>query len=226
MIRLENVSFSYPGKQKDAFVFSNLNLNVKKGEWIALTGEGGSGKTTLLKLIKGILDPVSGKILVAGRIKDKNMLMPEVAYLGSNPENQIIGTVVEDEMLFSLQFLSFDPSKVRSQVEFLLDKLELLSLRYYFTSKLSGGEQQKLLLASHLAQQPSVILVDNAFSMLDSESKKKCLQLLKMYQSSTDTTVIMVDSRSDVISWADRVVHLYNGIITLIGTSSYSCRHR
>ena len=211
MIRLENISFAYPPAKENHIIFSNLNLHIRKGEWIVLTGGSGSGKTTLLKLIKGIIDPVSGKIFVHGKLKEANKLLPGVAYLGSNPENQIISTIVEDEMLFGLQFVSGDDIRAKSNVDFLLGTLGLLPLKYYFTSRLSGGEQQKLLLASHLALNPSVVLLDNALCMVDPDGKEKCLQLLKMLQKSGGSTIVMVDFDSDVISWADRVIHLENG---------------
>ncbi len=211
MIRLENISFTYPPAKENHIIFSNLSLRIRKGEWIVLTGGSGSGKTTLLKLIKGIIDPTSGKIFVHGKPKETNHLLPGVAYLGSNPENQIISTIVEDEVLFGLQFVSGDDMRAKSNVDFLLGTLGLLPLKYYFTSRLSGGEQQKLLLASHLALNPSVVLLDNALCMVDPDGKEKCLQLLKMLQKSGCSTIIMVDFESDVISWADRVIHLENG---------------
>ncbi len=213
MIRLENITFGYPPEGKNSPVFSNLNLTIRKGEWIALTGRGGSGKSTLLKIIKGIIDPLEGRVFIHNNPKQRRHIVPEVAYLGSNPENQIISTVVEDEVLFGLQFMGGDELQQKSHVDFLLGTLGLFPLKYYFTAKLSGGEQQKLLLASHLALHPSVILLDNALCMVDPDGKEKCLQLLKMLQASKNSTVVMVDFQSDVISWADRVIHLENGRI-------------
>ncbi len=211
MIRLENVTFGYQGDHPDSLVFSGLNLKIGKGQWVALTGGSGSGKSTLLKLIKGFIDPISGGILINGKARQRNTFAPEVAYVGPNPENQIIGSVVEDEVLFGLQFVSGDEMRAGLDVDILLRELGLLPLKYYFTPRLSGGEQQRLLIASHLALKPSVIMLDNSLAMVDAEGKGKCLQLLKMFQTSFDVTIILVDHQPDVISWADRVIHLNNG---------------
>ncbi len=206
-VTLKDIFFHYPDYE-DAPVFSGLNLKVEKGEWIALNGAGGCGKSTLLKLIKGILDPVLGEVYIHGMKKEPGILMSRVVYLGSNPENQIVSSIVEDEILFGLQFASVDMDDAVSYADFLLKELGLLSLKYYFTSKLSGGEQQKVLLASHLVLKPSVILLDDALSMVDSDGREKCLQLLKVIQKTTDTSIVMVDHRPQVISWADRVIQM------------------
>lgn len=180
MIELREVAFSYPsleGQPKP--VFNRLNLFIPRGRYVSLMGPNGSGKSTLGKLIKGLLPPSTGQVLVDGQALKPGEIHPRVGYVFSNPENQIVSTVVEEDVAFGLENMGMAPSMIALRVRESLQWVGMEPYRHHPPHLLSGGQQQKVVLAGILAMESEVFVLDEPTSMLDPKDREEVLKLLQ-----------------------------------------------
>lgn len=215
LIRLKDVFFSYD----DSEVLKNISLKIEKGEFIAILGKNGSGKTTFLKLLNALLLPSSGDVLV----NRCNTKIPENTYkirstaglVLQNPDSQIINSIVEEDVAFGPENLGLSQEEIRKRVE---ESLKLVKMEKYEKSsieELSGGQKQKIAIAGILAMEPKCLLLDEVTTMLDYESKKDILKILKDINKKNKTTVIMVTHDVEELVIANRVLIFGNGQILL-----------
>jgi energy-coupling factor transport system ATP-binding protein len=219
VIRLKDVSISYgPDPSNPSFALSGVDLHVPKGAYAVLIGPNGSGKTTLAKIIKGIITPTGGTVTVAGKTLGPEEISEDVGLVFSNPENQIISTVVEEDIAFGLENRGVKPSEMRRRVKEIIRRLGLGPLAKRLPHTLSGGEQQRLVIAGILVMETRIIVLDEAASMLDSNGKKDILGLIRRLNETEGITVLSITHSLTEAMLSDVVFVLDGGKIVFSGT--------
>lgn len=221
ILNIENLSFKYPTSEEQAL--KNVNLTLNEGEILLLFGSSGSGKTTLLRLIKKELSPVgklSGSITLFGKSRE-NVNLEDIGFVMQNPYNQIVTDKVWHELAFGLENLGLSKNTIRLRTGEMASFLGISSWFEKNTSELSGGQTQILNLASVMAMQPKLILLDEPVSQLDPIAAREFLNAVTRLNRETGTTVIMTEHRlEDAFSLADRVAVMDNGTIKHCGKPS------
>ena len=216
MIQVENLSFSYQNNK----VFKNISFSIKKGEYVCIIGKNGSGKSTLAKLLAGLIFQQEGSIKIFGYdTKKQNDLLEIRKLVGiifQNPENQIITTSVFDEVVFGLENLATPRKNIKEIAEKSLKSVALLEYKDRLTYQLSGGEKQRLAIASVLAMGTEILIFDEATSMLDPVGKKQILKLMKELNSQGKTIIHITHDRNDILE-ASEVMLLSKGEIKYQG---------
>jgi energy-coupling factor transport system ATP-binding protein len=210
MIRLENVSFTYPSQNKP--VFSGLNLEIPVLSSVVVAGPDGSGKTTLAKLIKGLLQPDSGSITGEGDLR------LGVAYLGGDPSDCLIGISVEEDVAFGLENLGLSCSEMRVRLTRALEWTGLSGMEKRLIHTLSGGEQQKVALAGLLAMGSSILILDEALNMCDRATRLSLRSLVHSIRRGAALTVIEVTNNLEDALGAERIIFLSDGAVAFDGT--------
>ena len=193
MIEIKNLTFTYQGRDKPTL--KNLNLRIRKGEFLLITGPTGCGKTTLLKALNGLIPQqatgiMEGSVTVAGidtRRSPMRELTQKVGLVFQSPDDQIFSTKVEDEIAFGPENLCFQQEEIERSIDYALKAVGLSKFRDRGTGSLSGGEKQRLAIASALAMHPEVLALDEPFSQMDSRGTK---ELLEVIQKLTRTEII------------------------------------
>ena len=216
---IKDLSFSYP-VSKDKLALDHINLNIEKGEYIAVCGKSGSGKTTLLKHLKSTLAPhgnVSGEIFFEGKpLKDADLReqSSKIGYVMQNPDNQIVTDKVWHELAFGLESLGIDQKTIRLRVAEMASYFGIQRWFHKDVAELSGGQKQLLNLASIMAMQPTVLILDEPTSQLDPIAAADFLNTVRKINLELGTTVIITEHRlEDIFHAADRVVGMENGRI-------------
>ncbi len=219
MIRLSDVSISYgPDQANPSFALTGVNLNVPEGTYAALVGPNGSGKTTLAKIIKGIIAPAAGSVTVAGKTLGPEEISEDVGLVFSNPENQIISTVVEEDIAFGLENRGMGTAEMRRRVSRIIRRLGLTQLAKRLPHTLSGGEQQRLVIAGILVMETRIIVLDEATSMLDANGKRDILGLIRELNVKEGITVLSITHSLVEAVLSDIVFVLDGGEIAFSGT--------
>jgi len=218
LIELENLSFSY----EQAHILKDINLEIKNGEFTALIGANGSGKSTLLKLIEGIEQPTSGKIRVFGMDTCEERLLLEIrkkiGFVFQNPENQIIASTVEEDIVFGMENLGFSRELMKTKLREILEFTGLKGLEKKSPMNLSGGQKQRLAIASALVSDPKILLLDEPMAMLDPEGKREVLRLIVDFHKN-DKTVLIATHDMDIVSFTQRLIFLKDGKLELAGNT-------
>lgn len=213
MIQIENLSYRYPS---GTLALDSITLNIRKGEFVAIAGKNGCGKSTLLRHINGLLLPTEGSVSVKEMdTSDKSKLQDIrriAAMVFQDPQSQFIGMTVEDDIAFGPENLSLPSSEIKRRVSTALESVGMSAYRHKTPRTLSGGQKQKVALASILAMEPEVILFDEVTSMLDSDSRKDILSLLKQLHEA-GSTIIYVTHLVEELVLADRLLLMENGHI-------------
>jgi energy-coupling factor transport system ATP-binding protein len=207
-----DVSYVYP--LQDTYAVRNLSFSVQQDDFLGILGADDSGKSTLAKLANGILLPSQGQVKVDGTVVAYNEQLPQirqkVGVVFSDPENQIVGTTVEEDIAFGLGNLCLPSPEIRKRVDWYLERVGLHKYARRSPRELSGGEQQKLCIAGVLAMQPSCLVLDEPLTFLDSQSRQEILDLL--FQLHTDgMTIMYLTSELEELSHAHSVMVLKNG---------------
>ena len=233
-IKIENLSYTYEEEDANASpVLKELSLEIEKGEFVAVLGHNGSGKSTLAKLINMILLPTSGKIFVKGKdITLENMsdgelleLRKTVGMVFQNPDNQIVATVVEDDVAFGPENLGVPSGKIRERVDKVLSDVGMLEYAKHEPHRLSGGQKQRIAIAGVLAMLPECIIFDESTAMLDPLGRRDVMSAIEKLNREQGITVIMITHYMEEAAIADRIVVLDDGRLILDGTPSYVFEH-
>lgn len=218
MIELKNVSFSY----EDEEVLHNISTVFNDGEFCAVLGHNGSGKSTLAKLLNGILTPTSGEVIAYGmNTADDDKLFDirkKVGMVFQNPDNQIVTAIVEDEVAFGAENLCLEPERIRRRVNEALLSVNLSRHHRRQTANLSGGEKQRLAIASVLVMHPKMIVFDESTAMLDPKGREDFMRIVNFLNKEKGMSVVLVTHFMDEAAMADRVLVLDNGSIVMDNT--------
>ncbi len=219
-IEFKNVSFKYD-EADPSFVIDNVDLAIKEGEFVCILGQNGSGKSTLARLVNGLLSPLSGEVFVFGKnVADKKSLFEvrkRVGMVFQNPDNQMVATMVEDDIAFGPENLGLDSKEIGKRIDFALSSTSMQEFRFSQGQKLSGGQKQRVAIAGVLAIKPDVIILDESTSMLDSVGRKEVMDVVKELNKK-GMTVICITHYMDESVDADRVIVMSNGHIVKDGT--------
>jgi energy-coupling factor transport system ATP-binding protein len=193
MIEIQAATFSYSDRLGlSRPVFQNFNLKISHGRYAVLMGPNGSGKSTLGKIIKGILPLASGKILIGGEPLKPGEISSRVGYMFANPENQIVSSVVEEDVAFGLANRGMDSPTMRRRVQESLRLVGMEAYRFHSPHVLSGGEQQKVVLAGILAMESEVLVLDEPTSLLDPQARGEILTLFTQIQKREGKTILHI----------------------------------
>lgn len=212
---LKGAEFCYPNASEK--ILKGIDLEIRAGEWVALLGSNGSGKSTLLKLLSALLLPTQGLCFVEGRNTAEaksGELRGVSAIVFQNPEDQIVAATVEEEVAFGPENLGCPSAEISRRVEEALAATGLAERRESLVSSLSGGQKQRLALAGALAMRPRALLLDEAMSMLDPQSRRDFTEIIAA-EHKKGRTIVEVTHRLDEIREADRAVVLADGVIAM-----------
>ena len=219
LIELEKVSFSYDNKID---VIKNLSLSIFEGEYIAVIGHNGSGKSTLAKLLNGLIKAEKGTVIVDGfDASDKKQVFEvrkRVGVVFQNPDNQLIASIVEDDIAFGPENLGVKREEIGKRIDFALSAVGMQKYRKASPTRLSGGQKQRIAIAGVLALNPKVLVLDESTAMLDPQGRKEVLEVAKKLNKEQNTTIINITHYMDEVVSADRVLVLNQGEIVLSGT--------
>ncbi|MCD6169252.1 MAG: energy-coupling factor transporter ATPase [Candidatus Latescibacteria bacterium] len=229
MISIEAVSFVYRYKDVSLTALEDIDLEIEEGESVAIMGANGSGKTTLAWCINGLLLPSSGEVTVDGLSTYRSEHIPairrRVGMVFQNPDNQIVATTVEREIAFGLENIGIPPARMRQRVTQALRRFELEQYRHHPPHRLSGGEKQRLAIASVLAMEPKYLILDEPTSLLDPRGRREVNRMLKQIQAAGKVTVIHITQSPEEALEADRLIVLSQGRIVLEGSPRTVFQH-
>ncbi|MCC0654556.1 energy-coupling factor transporter ATPase [Clostridioides sp. ES-S-0001-03] len=210
IIKVNNISFEYITDEAKLKAIDNLSLDVKKGEFVAIIGHNGSGKSTLSKNLNAILMPTEGNILIDGMdTKEEERLWDIRQTAGmvfQNPDNQIVATIVEEDVAFGPENLGIEPKEIRRIVEESLKSVGMYDLRGRQPHLLSGGQKQRVAIAGIIAMRPKCIIFDEATAMLDPSGRKEVMKTIKRLNKEESITVLHITHFMEEAVEADRVV--------------------
>lgn len=223
-IRFSNVRFRYPEQIEDSTdVLRSVSFSIDSGEYVAIVGANGSGKTTLVKLMDGLLIPSDGTIEIGGThlssTADLKEIRRKVGMVFQTPEDQIVATTVEEDIAFGLENFGVSTREMHSRVRKVMEGFDLWEIRNRPSYMLSGGQTQRLALASVLAIQPECLIFDESTSMLDPAARKNLLGVMKSFHRE-GKTIIHITHSMDEAAQADRVLVMNKGLLVFDGTPS------
>ncbi len=210
MIRIEELSFTYQNSEQGIF---KINLEINRKEFIAIIGSNGSGKTTLARCLNGLILPSNGYVLVdglcTGNPQEIFEIRRRVGMVFQNPDNQIVSATVEREVAFGLENIGIPTKEMVKRVERMLKQFDLQRLRKKNPHYLSGGEKQRLALASVMAMQPHYLVLDEPTCLLDPRARKEIMQTCK--RMSKEMTVVLITQFPEEALMADRLLIMHQG---------------
>lgn len=220
VIVFKNVSFQY---QSDAsFTLKDVSFNIPKGQWTSIVGHNGSGKSTIAKLMIGIEKVKSGEIFYNNQaITDDNFekLRKDIGIVFQNPDNQFVGSIVKYDVAFGLENHAVPHDEMHRRVSETLKQVDMLERADYEPNALSGGQKQRVAIASVLALNPSVIILDEATSMLDPDARQNLLDLVRKVKSEHNITIISITHDLSEAMEADHVIVMNKGTVYKEGTA-------
>ncbi|MEH6941159.1 energy-coupling factor ABC transporter ATP-binding protein [Bacillus sp. JJ722] len=212
LVRVENVSFTYDGGEQRAL--NDVTLSVKEGEWLAIVGHNGSGKSTLAKLLNGLQFPTSGQIVVKDQILSEETVWDvrkEIGMVFQNPDNQFVGSTVQDDVAFGLENNGIPRNVMVERVKWALESVKMDAFLDQEPHHLSGGQKQRVAIASVLALQPSIIILDEATSMLDPRGREEVLETVRVLKENRTLTVVSITHDLEEAAKADRIIVMNGG---------------
>ena len=219
-ILIQDVTFSY--EETSAPVLSDVSASVQQGEFVAVLGHNGSGKSTLAKLINALYIPGKGNVIVCGYDTKEEKLVWEIrrraGMIFQNPDNQIVATVVKEDVAFGLENLGVPTEEMIPRIEQALSAVRMSKFADSAPHTLSGGQKQRVAIAGILAMQPSVIIADEATAMLDPSGRKEVLETVRMLNRTKGITVFWITHFMEEAALADRVLVISDGKIKSEGT--------
>ena len=222
IIETESLRFAYAAeddKTEPAEVLKGIDLKIKPGEFVAVLGHNGSGKSTFAKHLNGILLPSSGKVYVDGidTADDKKLfeLRQRAGMVFQNPDNQIVSSIVEEDVAFGLENLGVPYEEMRARVDDALKAVNMYDYRMHSPSQLSGGQKQRVAIAGIIAMRPKCIILDEPTAMLDPKGRKEVMSTVKRMNSDYGITIVLITHYMDEAAQCGRVVVMDKGKIVL-----------
>jgi energy-coupling factor transport system ATP-binding protein len=226
MIKCSNVSFKYinnaEGKNEEKYALKNVNLEVKKGEFLVILGHNGSGKSTIAKHMNALITPSEGTVIVDGLDTSNPELLWDIrakaGMVFQNPDNQLVATIVEEDVAFGPENLGIDPVEIRKRVDDSLEKVDMSEYKRHAPHLLSGGQKQRVAIAGILAIEPECIIFDEPTAMLDPSGRKEVMNNIKYLNKEHGMTIILITHYMDEAAQADRIIVMDGGSIKMEGT--------
>ena len=223
IIKAENLSYSYvnvEGVSHDAI--RGMDIHIKKGEFVAVLGHNGSGKSTFAKHLNAILLPSGGKVWVKGMDTTDESLLYEIrqtiGMVFQNPDNQIVATVVEEDVAFAPENLGVPPKEIRRRVDEALKAVGMYKYLHHSTTQLSGGQKQRIAIAGIIAMQPECIVMDEPTAMLDPIGRREVMRSIKKLNTEFGITVVLITHHMNEAAMADRIIVMNDGKKLMTGT--------
>ncbi|WP_409303794.1 energy-coupling factor ABC transporter ATP-binding protein [Peribacillus sp. SCS-155] len=221
LVSLKEVVFRYDGQDRNAV--NSVSFDIFEGEWLAIVGHNGSGKSTLAKLLNGLQFPQSGEIEIKGSLLTEETVWDARKSIGmvfQNPDNQFVGTTVQDDVAFGLENIGIAQPVMVERVQNALRQVKMDSFLNQEPHHLSGGQKQRVAIAGILALQPDIIILDEATSMLDPRGREEVLETVRQLKKENTLTVISITHDLEEAAKADRVIVMNKGELYREGTPS------
>ncbi|MFI3229577.1 MAG: energy-coupling factor transporter ATPase [Bacillota bacterium] len=222
IIEIKNVSFDYKSEDTVSRGVKNVNLAIEKGSFVAVLGHNGSGKSTLARLLNGFLMPNEGEILVDSintneedRIFD---IRSRVGMVFQNPDNQMVASIIEDDLAFGPENLGVAPAEIRKRVDWALEAVNMFHNKDRDPNRLSGGQKQRVAIAAVLAMMPDVLILDEATAMLDPKGRSEVIATIEALNKEHGMTIILITHYMDEAINADKVIVMNKGEMVKSGT--------
>lgn len=220
LIEIQNVSYAY--EDAAAKALNNVSLTINDGEFVAVVGHNGSGKSTLAKHLNALLLPTEGKVLVDGMDTadeaDTLSIRQRVGMVFQNPDNQLVTTIVEEDVAFGPENIGVPGNEIRTRVDRALAAVGMEKYAHSAPNMLSGGQKQRIAIAGMLAMQPKVLVLDEATAMLDPKGRRDIIDLVTKLHRENGITVVMITQYMEEAIGADRVAVMSGGELILEGT--------
>ena len=224
LITFADVSYRYESDTETPLplAIKNVDIDIKKGEFVAVLGHNGSGKSTLAKLSNAIILPEGGKVFVNGMdTADESLeydIRQTVGVVFQNPDNQIVATIVEEDVAFGPENLGIEPKEIRKRVDDALNAVGMYDYRHHEPHKLSGGQKQRVAIAGVMAMQTECIVLDEPTAMLDPKGREEVMNAMLRLNKEMGITVVLITHYMDEAVRADRVIVMDSGNVVLDGT--------
>lgn len=226
MIKCTNVSFKYikdsDGVKTEKYAVKDVNLEVRKGEFLVVLGHNGSGKSTIAKHMNALIIPSEGTVVVDGlnTSEPENVwnIRSKAGMVFQNPDNQLVATIVEEDVAFGPENLGVEASEIRKRVDESLAKVGMSKYKKHAPHLLSGGQKQRIAIAGILAIQPQCIIFDEPTAMLDPSGRKEVLKTINDLNKNLGITIILITHYMDEAAQADRIVVMDGGSVMMEGT--------
>lgn len=219
IIEAKELKFSYKSEDSEAVVLDGLNLNIEKGSFTAVIGHNGSGKSTFAKHINAILLPSGGSIRVCGidTTDEKKLyeLRKSAGMVFQNPDNQIVATIVEEDVAFGLENIGVEQEEMHRRVKEALIAVNMYEYRKRAPHLLSGGQKQRVAIAGILAMRPECIILDEPTAMLDPSGRREVIDTITRLNREMNITIVLITHYMDEVTRADRVIVLNGGKIEM-----------
>lgn len=220
MIEIKNLKFKY-NQDQISYILDDVSFHVKPGEWLSIVGHNGSGKSTTARLIDGLMVAESGHIIVDGQeLTEDNVweIRNKIGMVFQNPDNQFVGATVEDDVAFGLENKGIAYEEMVSRVQEALSFVGMLEFKNREPARLSGGQKQRVAIAGIIAMRPSILILDEATSMLDPEGRQELIQSIKDIRQQYGMTVLSITHDLDEVAMSDRVLVLKKGKVESISS--------
>lgn len=233
-IKVENLCYSYNEDDgRDVPVLNGLSFAIQKGEYVAILGHNGSGKSTLAKLLDMILVPTGGSITIDGveitapdlTEEDLYALRRKVGMVFQNPDNQLVATIVEEDVAFGPENLGVPREELRARVDNALATVGMSEYAHHEPHRLSGGQKQRVAIAGIIALSPEIMIFDESTSMLDPVGRREVLQTMAMLNREKGITILTITHYMNEAAQADRVIVLDDGAVLMDGTPAEVFAH-
>ena len=223
MLQAEELRFDYTYENEaPQIVLRGVDLTIEKGSFVALLGHNGCGKSTLAKHFNALLLPTGGRLLVEGMdtADEENTyaIRRRVGMVLQNPDNQLVSTIVEEDVAFGPENLGLPPAEIRQRVDEALAAVDMTAYRDHSPHKLSGGQKQRIAIAGVLAMHPDCLILDEPTAMLDPQGRREVLDTVCRLNKEQGMTVILITHYMEEAALADRVVVMDEGVVVMDGT--------
>ena len=222
VISIKNIHFNYQD-QDTREALSDVSLDVYEGEWLAIIGHNGSGKSTLAKMMNGLLEASSGEIYIDGQLLTEETVYKarrKVGMVFQNPDNQFVGTTVEDDIAFGLENIGMPRDEMVKKINDSLEMVRMTPFKEKEPARLSGGQKQRVAIAGMIALAPKVVILDEATSMLDPQGRFEVISTIQQLHKDKGITVISITHDLDEAAQAERVLLMEAGKVNRIGKPS------
>lgn len=221
LIKISDLSFNYDAESGN--VLKNIHLNITKGDWVSIVGHNGSGKSTLAKFLNGLLIPRDPNTVIVCRLDTNNEentweIRSKVGMVFQNPDNQMVATTVRDDIAFGLENIGIERNEIKARINWAIDKVKMNSYLDHEPHRLSGGQKQRVAIAGIIAMKPSVIVLDEATSMLDPLGRKEVMDTVWKLNKEEGITIINITHDLEETVHSDKIVVMNKGEISIQGS--------